>query len=225
MGHPDEVAPPMILPRLVGPPLPWAALPGPLCLLDLECSGYLPRRDRVVGLAALRLAPGEAPRALASALDPGGGRQGGLPGFAQLVPELRRLLEGTVLVAHNAALDACFLGAELDRLGGRWGGPQLCTLELAHSLLPGRLSFALPALSRDLCGPGVAAYASATPAERVTALHHLLGALLATAPLPERLTDTVRSLVRRPDLPTAWPRIVGSVLPAPRLAAAGRQAG
>lgn len=206
------------------PRLPWEALPGPLCLVELECSGYLPRRDRVTALAALRLEPGAPPRLLHSALAPQEGPSGAarsahpspLPGFANLVPQLRVWLEGAVMVAHNAALDACFLGAELDRLGGRWGGPHLCTLELAYTVMPGRASFSLSALGRDLCGESSPA---PSPAARIHRLHRVLAALLEAAPVPERLPAQVHTLIRRPEWPTAWPRIVGSVLPRERRAA------
>ena len=194
--------------------LPWELLPSPLCILDLDTSGYLPRRDRVVEIAALRLDPNAPPRWLESRVDPNGGRFGGAPGFANLIPQLHDLMDGAVMVAHNAALDACFLGTELDRLGGRWGGPQLCTLELAHSLFPDRLSFSLTALTRDLCGEELARAASqGGPAQKVQATTALLGVMLRTAKPEHRVPETVRSLVRLPVLPTAWPRIVGSLLP------------
>ncbi|MEY3210505.1 MAG: hypothetical protein RIT28_986, partial [Pseudomonadota bacterium] len=62
------------------PSLPWKALPYPLVALDLDTTGFLPRRDRVTEIAVIRLAPDEPPRWLESAVSPDGGRLSGAPG-------------------------------------------------------------------------------------------------------------------------------------------------
>lgn len=59
------------------------------------------------------------------------------PTFAQILPPLAYLLNGRVLVAHNASFHTGFLLAELKRAG--YKTPQttvLCTMQLAGELLP-----------------------------------------------------------------------------------------
>lgn len=60
------------------------------------------------------------------------------PTFAEIAPELTRLLTGRVLVAHNLSFDARFLAAEYERLGfGALDVPHagLCTMKLSNSFL------------------------------------------------------------------------------------------
>lgn len=61
------------------------------------------------------------------------------PTFAQIASRLVSLLEGRVLVAHNASFDTRFLLAELARLGYVPASPlvELCTMKLARDILPG----------------------------------------------------------------------------------------
>lgn len=61
------------------------------------------------------------------------------PTFAQIAARLVELLEGRVLVAHNASFDTRFLLAELARLGYVPSSPlvEVCTMQLAREILPG----------------------------------------------------------------------------------------
>lgn len=59
------------------------------------------------------------------------------PRFRDVAPVVQRHLEGAVFVAHNAAFDWRFVGAELRRVAGyELMGPSLCTVRLAKALLP-----------------------------------------------------------------------------------------
>ncbi|WP_243794502.1 exonuclease domain-containing protein [Saccharopolyspora gloriosae] len=60
------------------------------------------------------------------------------PTFAEIAPELTRLLTGRVLVAHNLSFDARFIAAEYERLGfGALDVPHagLCTMKLSNNFL------------------------------------------------------------------------------------------
>ena len=63
------------------------------------------------------------------------------PSFAQLAAELCELLEGRVLVAHDADVPLRALASEFQRAGiavPDFGGIRLCTMQLARKFLPGR---------------------------------------------------------------------------------------
>jgi len=132
-------------------PVPWHLLPGPLVMIDLETTGTSATHHRIVELAAVRKAPGEPTRVLHTLVDHGQQRVGathihgitrrmldGAPGIDEVLPLLRRLCEGATMVAHNASFEHRFLRTEMDRCGGVWGMPRLCTLLLARRLHPER---------------------------------------------------------------------------------------
>jgi DNA polymerase III subunit epsilon len=59
------------------------------------------------------------------------------PIFEQVAPDVMRVLEGNVFVAHNATFDWRFLTAELTRATGRQlHGRRLCTVKMARKVLP-----------------------------------------------------------------------------------------
>jgi DNA polymerase-3 subunit epsilon len=121
----------------------------PFAVLDVETTGLGPRRERIVELAVVRVtASGERLAAWSTLLDPGrpvgathihgitDADVRGAPAFTAIVGDLLALLEGAILVAHNAGFDAAFLAAELDRAGVTVPTlPGLCTLWLAQRLI------------------------------------------------------------------------------------------
>ncbi|HUQ98657.1 MAG TPA: exonuclease domain-containing protein [Gemmatimonadaceae bacterium] len=59
------------------------------------------------------------------------------PTFDRIAPEVMRVLEGNVFVAHNAGFDWRFVTQELSRgAGHRLRGRKLCTVKLARKVLP-----------------------------------------------------------------------------------------
>jgi DNA polymerase-3 subunit epsilon len=63
------------------------------------------------------------------------------PSFADVAGDLSVLLDGRVLVAHNARFDVSFLQAEWLRLERDWNFNSLCTMQLARTRgLPGKLT-------------------------------------------------------------------------------------
>ncbi len=118
-------------------------------VVDVETSGLHPDSCRVLSVAAMALdAAGrpEGPRftSLVNAgCDPGPVHVHGLtrerlaaaPPFADIAPDLLKVLDGRILVAHNAAFDHRFLAAEADRIGVALPVTQrLCTLALSRRL-------------------------------------------------------------------------------------------
>ncbi|MFC7815681.1 TerD family protein [Streptomyces sp. NPDC057367] len=119
-------------------------------LVDVETSGLVPRRDRVLSLAVVTLGPdGEQTGEYSTLLDPGcdpgpahvhgltARRLRGAPVFEQVAERIAALLEGRVLVAHNAQFDYDFLAHEFARAGLRLPvARRLCTLALNRRVDP-----------------------------------------------------------------------------------------
>lgn len=131
---------------------------GGYAIVDLEATGSSSRRHRVVEVAVVLMDGELTPQGeFVTLIDPEGpvgpthihGIEPGhvtaarAPRFAQIAPELLRLLRGRVLVGHNVGCDRAFLAAEYARMGiGFPAVPELCTMRMAalRGALPGALS-------------------------------------------------------------------------------------
>lgn len=119
-------------------------------LVDLETSGVIARRDRVLSVAVVTIGPdgeqtGEFSTLLNPGCDPGpvhvhgltAERLSGAPTFEQVAERIGALLQDRVLVAHNAQFDYDFLAHEFAR--ARLYLPvsqRLCTLALNRQVDP-----------------------------------------------------------------------------------------
>ncbi len=130
----------------------------PLVVIDTETTGLSPALGhRVVEVAAVRLEGWKITGVVNSLvnpgrpMDPGATRVNGIydedlvdePPFAAVAADLAQLIDGALLVAHNAHFDAAFLGMEYDLLNPispmiaprpAIANPWLCTLQLARRL-------------------------------------------------------------------------------------------
>ncbi|CAL9653439.1 DEDDh family exonuclease [Streptomyces sp. enrichment culture] len=119
-------------------------------LVDVETSGLVPRRDRVLSVAVVTIGPeGEQTGEFSTLLDPGcdpgpvevhgltAERLRGAPTFAQVAGRIGTLLQDRVLVAHNAQFDYDFLAHEFAR-ARMWlpVSQRLCTLALSRQVDP-----------------------------------------------------------------------------------------
>jgi DNA polymerase-3 subunit epsilon len=127
----------------------------PLAFVDLEMTGLDATKDHVVEICIERWIGDSRESELSSLVRPPGGASGnahvhglddaalaGAPAFEALAADVRRVLEGAVLVAHAAAWDVLFLTSEMARAG--------TPLEIPHyldTLVLSRRSFALPSHS------------------------------------------------------------------------------
>lgn len=128
------------------------APPG-FAVVDLETTGFSTKTDRIVEVAVVHLDPnGTVTGSWETLVNPqrdlGAQHTHGIraadaafaPRFAEIAPHLLELIDGRVLVAHNANFDLRFLRAELERAGPVEHAAlpsHLCTLELARELLVG----------------------------------------------------------------------------------------
>ncbi len=131
-------------------------------LVDLETTGGNPVEDRITEIAAIRVENGEVVERWQSLVDP----QRPIPPFVQrltgispamvsgaprietLLPRLLELLDGAVLVAHNARFDHGFLKNAAARAGLELRVRTLCTVRLARRLYPHAVGHGLDALLR-----------------------------------------------------------------------------
>ncbi len=109
--------------------------------------------------------------------------------FRRRADEVAARLRGRVFVAHNAAFDWRFVGAEMARCDRQLSGPTLCTVRLARRLLP-----ELPRRSLDM----VARHFGV----EITARHRAAGDAEATARVLVRLLQMAAALEI-----TTWPQL------------------
>ncbi|WP_030378666.1 MULTISPECIES: TerD family protein [unclassified Streptomyces] len=130
-------------------------------LVDVETSGLRAGRDRVLSLAVITLdGHGRRAEEFSTLLNPGcdpgpvhihgltPARLAGAPTFEEVAPRVGELLDGRVLVAHNAQFDYDFLAHEFARARS-WApvGSRLCTLALNRLVGPGTPDFKLGTLA------------------------------------------------------------------------------
>ncbi|MDX1688825.1 MAG: exonuclease domain-containing protein [Candidatus Promineifilaceae bacterium] len=127
----------------------------PIVIVDTETTGLSPAYGhRVVEIGAIRLEGWREVGRLnqlvnpGRPIEPGASRVNGIydsdvadaPPFIDVAADLRRLMEGALLVAHNARFDASFLEAEFSvvayqrpEFDAAVPNPWLCTLQLARN--------------------------------------------------------------------------------------------
>ena len=161
----------------------------PFVVFDLETTGGSALFDRVIEVAAIRVQGGVVQERLVKLAEPGvpippfvtrltginAALLRGKPSFDYLLPDLQRLLDGAVLVAHNVTFDAAFLANAFKRSTLTWSGERLCTLRLARRLVPGLHSYRLDSLCARLGFPFVQTHRAGPDAEAtLSLLSHLL---------------------------------------------------
>ncbi|TVQ92852.1 MAG: hypothetical protein EA393_03020 [Bacteroidetes bacterium] len=72
------------------------------------------------------------------------------PKFYEVARDIVELTEGTVFVAHNASFDYNFVKSEFKNLGYYYQRECLCTVKLSRKLIPGKKSYSLGRLCREL---------------------------------------------------------------------------
>jgi len=123
----------------------------PFAVIDIEATGIYPGgHDRVIEVAVVRLSPGFQiddewvtlvnPRRDIGRTDIHGIQAADVshaPLFEEIAADVGTRLAGAIVAGHHLRFDLGFLGAEFERSGIRLPPlPSLCTLALAHALLP-----------------------------------------------------------------------------------------
>lgn len=129
-------------------------------LLDLETTGGNAVHDRITEIAAVRFEHGEEVARWSTLVNPGvpissfierltgisNAMVADAPAFDEVAPQLLRLLDGAVLVAHNVRFDHGFLLHEFSRMDVALCTPTLCTVRLSRLLTPGVKGHGLDAI-------------------------------------------------------------------------------
>ena len=192
----------------------------PFVVVDLETTGGSAVFDRVLEVAAIRVQNGVIQERLERLVEPGmpippfvtritginAALVRGRPSFDALLPDLRRLFDGAVVVAHNASFDCNFLTNSFKRTGLIWEGERLCTLRLARRLIPGLRSYRLDSLCAFLGFSFVQRHRAGPDAEATLSL---LQHLIETA--TSRGIDSLTSLLRIQQQPVTHKRRKGRV--------------
>ncbi|MFE5944262.1 TerD family protein [Streptomyces sp. NPDC056480] len=141
-------------------------------LVDVETSGLMARRDRILSIAVLTFGPdgiqtGEYSTLLNPGCDPGpvhihgltAEQLSGAPTFEQVAGRIGALLQDRVMVAHNAQFDYDFLAHEFAR--ARLYLPvtqRLCTLALNRRVEPPTADLSLASLAAHYGVPQTSAH-------------------------------------------------------------------
>ena len=183
--------------------------------LDLETTGLSPREDGITEIGVVMLRPGEEPREWSTLIKPSMSippeiaAMTGItnemvrdaPRFAEVADTLAQLLDGAVLVAHNARFDYAFLKQAYAREGYAFFVPTLCTARLARELEPDLEHAGLDALS-ERYRLGNADRHRALGDARLT---HALAQAMARKFDSVDVEAAVKRVLRRPSLPKHLP--------------------
>jgi len=162
-------------------------------VFDVETTGLLPRSDRVVELAVVRVTGagkvlGRYETLVNPVRDVGATAIHGLtasmvaaaPTFAEIAGDALTQLADSIWVGHNVRFDLRFLEAELGRLGVELRpAPALCTMKMARSLGPSLECHRLGPVCEALGVPLMGAHSAAGDAEATAGA---LVQMLAEAP-------------------------------------------
>jgi DNA polymerase-3 subunit epsilon len=132
----------------------------PLVFVDVETTGGMATSSRILEIGALRVENGIVVDYINQVIDPEepvprwiteltGIEQTatlGKPIFAQVAPELAKLFQGAIFVAHNVQFDYSFFTEEFRRVGRKFSMHRLCTVRLSRALYPGERSHRLDAV-------------------------------------------------------------------------------
>lgn len=99
----------------------------------------------------------------------------GAPAFEEVAENIYNLLNGRVFVAHNVNFDYSFIHHHLLQCGFNWQAKKLCTVRYARKVLPGKKSYSLGNITREL-GIGISNRhrAGGDATATVSLLEHLL---------------------------------------------------
>lgn len=123
---------------------------GTYAIVDTETTGMSAARGQIIEIGILRVENGEVVKKFQSLINPGrllshtivgitgitDAQLERAPYFEDVAEEIFDLLDGAVLVAHNARFDYSFIKAEFARLERKYTAKTLCTVKLSRAAFP-----------------------------------------------------------------------------------------
>ncbi len=139
---------------------PFKVMLPSITFLDLETTGATPLKDRITEIALVRFDDGVETARWQTLVNPqmaippfiqsltgiDNAMVEHAPLFADVASQLLKLLEGTVLAAHNVRFDYGFLKTEFRRMGISFQQKVLCTVKLSRLLYPEHFSHGIDAI-------------------------------------------------------------------------------
>lgn len=133
-------------------------------IIDIESTGGNPLADRIMEVAIFVYDGEEVVEKFESLINPeveippfisrltgiSNKMVANAPTFSQIADIIDAMTRHAVFVAHNVQFDYAYIKAEFKRLNKAFQRPKLCTVKLSRQLLPGKASYSLGKLCREL---------------------------------------------------------------------------
>lgn len=133
-------------------------------IVDIETTGGQPRKDRITEIAVVLFDGENITEGFSTLINPerkipymitqitgiDDKMVSGAPKFYEVAKRIFEMTENHIFIAHNVNFDYGFIRAEFESLGGNFKRKKLCTVQMSRKLMPGKRSYALGNLCREL---------------------------------------------------------------------------
>jgi DNA polymerase-3 subunit epsilon len=133
-------------------------------IVDIETTGGRPRSDKITEIAIVLFDGESVTEDFSTLIDPERSipyritqitgiddkMVRGAPKFYEVARRIFEMTQDHIFIAHNVNFDYGFIRAEFESLGGEFKRKKLCTVQMSRKLLPGKRSYSLGNLCRDL---------------------------------------------------------------------------
>ncbi len=134
------------------------------CIIDIETTGGSPGKEKITEIAIYQYNGQEITGEFSTLINPeknipyfitqltgiSNKMVASAPKFYEVAKKIVELTEGKIFVAHNVNFDFNFVKSEFDQLGYQFTRDKLCTVQLSRKIIPGRKSYSLGNLCKDL---------------------------------------------------------------------------
>lgn len=179
--------------------------------LDLETTGGHPGFDRIIEIGVLLTDGLKETGKFEALINPGRSISPfisqitgisnddivGAPRFKEVAREVYELIDGRIVVAHNARFDYSFLRSEFSRIGFHINWPQLCTVKLSRTLYPQCRGHSLDAICDRF---GIVIHNRHRALPDALAVHRLIN-IFTQEHGPDIVKEVIQKLLKRPSLP------------------------